>query len=242
LKSYETGLSSKVLASVLVAVIITTGVFIIAVNLPGNGGNNTTTTPTNPVAGLGSKAALYLNSMRDNVVFYWMCNSTLVNMNLSDYYDAVHSGAFVDAVYMTDNDTGGEITVLFSPFFDNIVGKGVLTETEWNALSGSLIDDGIGQMEQATSFPTGYYPHTWPIDFYMTAYFNDDTCFTVGFTRSDGFVYIVNGTWSGDFEDRTVPPVLSWGTGYWLDDNGHFAVPLQNLYTAITTTVSYPGP
>ncbi|RDE14597.1 MAG: hypothetical protein C4K48_06000 [Candidatus Thorarchaeota archaeon] len=241
MKSYETGLSSKVLASVLVAVIITTGVFIIAVNLPGNGGNNTTTTPTNPVAGLGSKAALYLNSMRDNVVFYWMCNSTLVNMNLSDYYDAVHPGAFVDAVYMTDNETGGEITVLFSPFFDNIVGRGVLTETEWNALSGTIIDDGIGQMEQATSFPTGYYPHTWPIDFYMTAYFNDDTCFTVGFTRSDGFVYIVNGTWSGDFEDRIVPPVLSWGTGYWLDDNGHFAVPLQNLYTAITTTVPYPG-
>ncbi len=240
MKSYETGLSNKVLASVLVAVIITTGVFIVAVNLPGNGGNNTTTTSTNPVAGLGAKAALYLNSMRDNVVFYWMCNSTLVNMNLSDYYDAAHPGAFVDAVYMTENETGGEINVLFSPFDDNIIGKGTLTKIEWNSLSGSLIDDGIGQMEQAASHPTGYWPHTWPIDFYMTAYFNDNTCFNVGFTSSDGFVYIVNGTWSGDFEDRVVPPVLSWGTGYWLVDNGHFVMPLQNLYTAITTAVSYP--
>lgn len=240
LRHYETGISNKVLASVLVAVIVTTGVFIAATNLPGGGGNITTTTPTNPVNGLGAKAALYLNSMRDNVVYYWMCNSTFVNVNLSEYYDSVHPGAFVDGVYMTENETGGEITVLFSPYYLNIVGKGSLTETEWNSLSGSLIDDGIGQMEEAANPPSTEWPHTWPIDFYMTVYFNDTTCFIVGYTASDGFVYIVNGTWSGIINDRLSPPILSWDQGYWLTDGGHFAVPLQNLYTAITTTVDYP--
>jgi hypothetical protein len=234
-------MSNRLLAAVVVAIIITAGVFIVATNLPSNGGNNTTTTPTNPVTGLGARAALYLNSMRDNVVFYWMCNSTFVNLNISDYYDSVHPGAFVDGIYMTENETGGEINVLFSPYYDDIVGKGTLTETEWNSLSGSLIDDGIGQMEAASNPPSGDWPHTWPIDLYMTVYFNDDTCFFVGFTGSDRLVYIVNGTWSGGYDNKIAPPWTSYGSGYWLSENGHFSVPLHNLYEAITTHVSYPG-
>ncbi len=241
MRNYDTGISNKVLASVIVAVIITTGVFIAATNLPDGGGTNTTTTPTNPVGGLGARAALYLNSMRDNVVYYWMCNSTFVNLNLSEYYDGVHPGAFVDGVYMTDNVTGGEITVLFSPYDLNIRGEGSLTETEWNSLSGLLIDDGIGQMVEAVSHPNDW-PDTWPVDFYMTVYFNDNTCFLVGYTSSDGLVYIVNGTWSGIINDRLSPPILSYDAGHWLVEGGHFQVPLQNLYTAITTKVSYPSP
>jgi hypothetical protein len=241
LKNYETGLSSRIVASVVVAVIVTTGVFVVATNLPGGGGNITTTTPTNPVNGLGAKAALYLNSMRDNVVYYWMSNSTFVNGNLSEYYDSVHPGAFVDAVYMTENDTGGEINVLFSPFELNIEGNGGLTETEWNGLSGSLIDDGLGQMQEATNPPDTEWPQIWPADFLMTVYFNDNTCFFVGYTSSDSLVYIVNCTWSGVVEDRLSPGILSWGEGFWLAEGGHFAVPLQNLYTAITATVSYPS-
>jgi len=245
LRNYDTGLSNKVLASVIVAIVVTTGVFIVATNLPGGGGNNTTTTTTtttNPVGGLGAKAALYLNSMRDNVVYYWMCNSTFVNLNLSEYYDGVHPGAFVDGAYMTDNETGGQITVLFSPYDLNIRGEGVLTETQWNSLSGALIDDGIGQMVEAANPPSSDWPHTWPVDFYMTVYFNDNTCFLVGYTSSDGFVYIVNGTWSGIINDRLSPPILSFDEGRWLVESGHFALPFQYLYTTITTEVSYPGP
>ncbi|MFW9957334.1 MAG: hypothetical protein ACFFCT_04620 [Candidatus Odinarchaeota archaeon] len=240
MRNYETGLSNKILASVLVAVIVTTGVFIAATNLPGDGGNNTTT-PTHPVNGLGARAALYLNSMRDNVVYYWMCNSTFVNQDLSDYYNSIHSGAFVDGVYMTENETGGVITVLFSPYYLNIRSEGQLTENEWNSLSGSLIDDGIGQMVEAANPPTDEWPHTWPIDFYMTVYFNDNSCFLVGYTSSDDLVYIVNGTWSGIINDRLSPPILSFDDGYWLTEGGHFDIPLQNLYTAITGKVGYPG-
>ena len=178
--------------------------------------------------------------MRDNVIYYWMCNSTFVNLNLSTYYDSIHPGAYVDGVYMTENETGGEINILFHPYYDNIVGKGTLSEAEWNSLSGSIIDDGIGQMEEATSHPSGDWPHTWPIDFYMTVYFNDSTCFYFGFTSGDGFVYIRNGTWSGISEFEGEPTVISWGQGYWLNEDGHLQVPLQNLYNVITSTVSYP--
>jgi hypothetical protein len=242
LRNYETNVSHKVLASALVAIIVTTGIFIAATNLPGSGGNNTTTTPTNPVSGLGAKAALYLNSMRDNVVYYWMCNSTFVNENLSDYYDSIHPGAFVDGVYMTQNATGGAINVIFSPYDLNIVGKGSVTENEWNSVSGSLIDDGIGQMQEAANHPSGDWPHTWPVDFYMTVFFNDNTCFFVGYTAFDALVYIVNCTWSGIIDDRLSPPILSWGEGYWLSEGGHFGVSLQILFTTIITAVSYPSP
>ena len=176
MRNYDTGLSNKFMASIIVAVIITAGVLIVATNLPGGGiipttttttttttSPTTTTTPTNPVNALGAKAALYLNSMRDNVIYYWMCNSTFVNLNLSTYYDSIHPGAYVDGVYMTENETGGEINILFHPYYDNIVGKGTLSEAEWNSLSGSIIDDGIGQMEEATSHPSGDWPHTWQL-------------------------------------------------------------------------------
>ncbi|TFG34249.1 hypothetical protein EU527_04325 [Candidatus Thorarchaeota archaeon] len=245
MRNYETGLSNKFLASAIVAVIITAGVLIVAINLPGGGiipttPTTTTTTPTNPVNGLGARAAVYLNSMRDNVVFYWMCNSTFVNLNLSTYYNSVHPGAYVDGVYMTENETGGEINILFHPYYDNIVGKGTLTENEWNSLSGSIIDDGIGQMVEATTHPSVDWPHTWPIDFYITVYFNDNTCFYFGFTSGDGFAYMRNGTWSGTTDFHGEPAVISWGEGFWLNEDGHLEVPLQNLYEAITNTVSYP--
>jgi hypothetical protein len=242
LRNYETGISNRLVSAIVVAILITTGVFIVATNLPSNGGNNTTTpTTTNPVSGLGLRAATYLNSMRDDVVFYWLCNSTFVNLNVSNYYNSVHPGAYVDGIYMTENETGGEINVIFSPYYDNIVGKGTLTETEWNSLSGSLIDDGIGQMLAAANPPTGSWPHTFPIDLYMTVYFNDNTCFIVGYTSSDGLVYILNGTWSGEYNNRIAPAWNPADSGYWLVENGYLAIPMQNLYQAITTHVSYPG-
>ncbi len=241
MRNYDTGISSRVYAAVIVAVVISAGVVIVGLNLPGGGVTPTTTTSTTvtgPMNGLGARAADYLNSMRDNVVYYWMSNSTFVNLNLSTYYDSVHPGAFVDGVRMTENETGGQINVLFHPYYDNIVGTGVLTETEWNSLSGSLIDDGIGQMEEATSHPSGDWPHIWPIDFYMYACFNDFTYFFFGFTSSDGFVFLQNGTWVMD-DGRPQP--ITFEDGYWLIEDGHLQTPLLSLYTTITTKVSYPG-
>jgi len=235
MRNYETGISSKVFASVLVAVVITAGVVIVAINLPGGGitptTTPTTTSPTNPTYSLGARAATYLNSMRDNVVYYWMSNSTFVNLDLSTYYDGVHSGAFVD---------GGEINILFSPYGSDIVGTGTLTENEWNGMSGSIIDDGIGQMETAANPPTSDWPHTFPIDFYMYVCFNDNSFFYIGYTSSDGLVFLQNGTWSGSVHDQGGPHPITWDVGYWLDEGGHLEVPLQNLYTTITTSVSYP--
>ena len=237
MRNYDTGISSKVFAAVIVAVVITSGVVFIGMNLPGGGVTPTTTpTTTGSMTGLGARAADYLNSMRDNVVYYWMSNSTFVNLNLSTYYDSMHPGAYVDAVYMTENETGGEINVLFHPYYDNIVGKGVLTENEWNSLSGLLIDDGVGQMEEASSHPSGDWPQSLP-DFYMYAYFNDYTYFFVGYTAMDGFVFLQNGTW---VSDEYGPHPISWESGYWLEENGFLQTPLLNLYTAITTKVSYP--
>ncbi|MHA1864182.1 MAG: hypothetical protein ACTSWA_10480 [Candidatus Thorarchaeota archaeon] len=244
MKNYETGVSSKVYASVLVAIIVTAGVFIAATNLPGGGITPTTTapttTPTNPTHSLGARAALYLNSMRDNVVYYWMCNSTFVNNNLTEYYDSVHPGAFVDGLYMTENEIGGEINILFAPYHLDIVGTGNLSENEWNGMSGSLIDDGLGMMEEATNPPTGDWPHTWPVDFYMFACFNDSTFFYFGYTSGDGLAFIQNGTWAGSAYDQGGPYPVTWDSGYWLEAGDHLTIPLQNLYTTITNAVSYP--
>ena len=240
MRNYETGISNKAMAAVIVAVVVTTGVFLAATNTPGAGIIPTTPTiPTGPANGAGARAALYLQSMRDNVEYYWMSNSSFINNDLSTYYDAQHSGAFVDGLRMTKTETGGEVEILFAPY-PHTIGTGTLSETEWNTMSGSLIDVGLGMMEAVEDPPTEDWPHTWPVDFYMFVCFNDSTYFYFGYTSSDGLAFIQNGTYSGSATDPNGPIIETWSDGIWLDAGDHLTVPLQTLYNTITSAVSYP--
>jgi len=235
MRNYETGIITKAMAAIVIAVVVTTGVYLAATNTP----SGDPTPPTSPT-GVGARAALYLQSMRDNVEYYWMSNSTFVNEDLTSYYDAQHSGAFLDGLYMEKTETGGEINLLFAPWDQNIIGTGTLSETEWNSMSGSLIDDGLGMMESVEDPPESDWPHTWPVDFYMFVCFNDSTFFYFGYTSGDGLAFIQNGTYSGSPTDVSGPIIETWSDGIWLDAGDYLTVPLQNLYTTITSTVSYP--
>ena len=230
MKNYNTGLSGKVFASMIAAVVITAGVVALAVYYPGGGG----TIPTDPT-GLGALTAEYLNSMRDNVEYYFIMNSTLVNEDVTNFY-----GAFVDGIRMNRTPTGGEINVLFSPYSSGIIGTGEISTIEWNSLSGMIVDDGIGQMEEPASPPGPHdFPTSWPIDLYFAMYFDDGTCFYVGFTSTDGLVFIQNGTWTGEFIDGQ-PVSGSFYDGAWLLEGGHLQSAIEALYTTITTAVDYP--
>ena len=234
MRNYNTGLSSKAMASVIAAVVLTAGVFAVAIYLPGGPAN--LPSPTS----LGAKTAEYLNSMRDNVQYYFLCNSTFVNDNLSDYYDQAQPGAFVDGVRMNRTTDGGDIDVLFSPWDAYIVGSGQISTVEWNSLSGQIIDDGIGQMEAPEDPPVGNFPLSWPLDFYFTVCYDDNTSFFAGFTSTDGFLYVQNGTWSGEFGENGWPIFLDWDDGFWLVEGGHLAAGLSAFYATIIGSVSYP--
>ncbi|MFW9806960.1 MAG: hypothetical protein ACFFFK_09555 [Candidatus Thorarchaeota archaeon] len=234
MRNYNTGISSKVMASVLAAVILTAGVYAIAVYFPGMEPN----TP-GPTA-LGAQTAAFLNSMRDNVVCYFIGNSTFANEDLSDYYALAHPGAYVDGVRMDKNATGGSIEILFAPWSDYLVGSGSISTAEWNSLSGLIIDEGIGKMEAPEAPPAGPFPLNWPPTLYFSLYFNDNTCFTAGFSELDGFVWVENGTWTGAFEENGWPMISSWDGGYWLVEGGHLAAGMNALFTSITSHVSYP--
>jgi len=235
MRNYNTGVSGKVMASMLAAIVITAGVVALAIYFPG-GNNPIPPTPTS----LGALTAAFLNSMRDNVQFYFMCNSTFVNQDISDYYAQSEPGAYADAVMMNRTATGGNINVLFSPWYAGIVGTSQISTSEWNSLSGTIIDDGIGNMEAPENPPAGDFPLSWPIDFYFNVFFDDNTCFFAGFSDSDGFLFIQNGTWSGEFTDHGWPVQTGWDDGAWLLEGGHMAAGLDALYTIITTNVSYP--
>lgn len=236
MKNYNTGISGKVFASVITAVVITAGVVALAVYYPGGGGG---TIPPDPT-GLGALTAEYLNSMRENVEFYFIMNSTIVNEDITNYYAQTQPGAFVDGVRMNRTSTGGEIGVLFSPYTAGILGTGEISTTEWNSLSGLIVDDGIGLMEEPTSPPGPYdFPTSWPIDLNFAMYFDDGTCFYVGFTSTDGLVFIQNGTWTGEFIDGW-PVGGSTYDGAWLLEGGHLQSAIDALFTTISTTVDYP--
>jgi hypothetical protein len=235
MRNYNTGVSGKVIASILAAVVLTAGVVAIAIYFPGG----TDPTPPPPV-GLGAQTAAYLNSMRDNVQFYWMCNSTFVNEDLTDFYIQTEPSAFVDGVKMNRSSTGGDIEVLFSPYDADIIGTGQISDTEWSSLSGALVDDGIGLMDTPEDPPAEDFPTTWPVDFYFSVFFDDGTYFFAGFTSGDGLLYIHNGTWGGEFSDWGWPISTGQSDGYWLLEGGHLTAGINALYSAITNNVAYP--
>jgi hypothetical protein len=235
MRDYNTGVSGKVMASIIAAVVLTAGVVTLAIYFPGDGPQ----IPPNPT-GLGAQTAAYLNSMRDNVQFYWMCNSTFVNEDITDFYSQTEPGAFVDGVKMNRTATGGDIEVLFSPYSSANIGTGQISTTEWNSISGALVDDGIGQMETPEDPPAEDFPTTWPIDFYFSVFFDDGTYFFAGFSSGDGLLYIHNGTWGGEFSPHGWPISTGQSDGYWLIEGGHLNAGMTALYSAITNNVAYP--
>ncbi len=235
MRNYNTGVSSKIAAAMIAAVILTAGVFAIAIYFPDQD-NGQIPGPKS----LGAITAEFLNSKRENVQFYFMCNATFVNEDLSDFYAQSAPGAYVDGVLMNRTVTGGYIGVLFSPWQSKIIGTGEISTTEWNSFSGTIIDDGIANMEEPVIPPTGDFPLSWPIDFYFDVYFDDGTCFFAGFSSIDGYLFIQNGTWDGEFSDFGWPIPTSWDSGAWLLEGGHLSAGINALYTVITTNVSYP--
>ena len=174
--------------------------------------------------------------MRDNVEFYFLCNSSFVNQDITDFYAQSEPTAFVDGIMMNRTDTGGRIRVLFSPYDAGIVGSGEITTTQWNSFSGLIVDDGIAQMNESETTPD---LGMGPLDLYFAMFFNDGTCFYLLFSSGNGLVQIYNGTWTGEF-------VNGWPVGgstsdeYWLVEDGHLATAINTLYTTITNNVSYP--
>ena len=232
MKNYNTGVSGKVFASLMAVVVVTAGVVAIAIYFPGAGPGPDPPGPSS----LGAKTADFLNSMRDNVEFYFIANSSFVNEDLTDFYAQSEPTAFVDGVMMNRTETGGEIDVLFSPWDAGIVGSGEITTTQWNSLSGLIVDDGIGQMNESETTPD---LGMGPLDLYFAMFFNDSTCFTLLYWSASGLVQIYNGTWTGEFVDGW-PVGGSVSEEYWLVEDGHLATAINALYATITTTVSYP--
>jgi len=232
MRNYNTGVSGKVFASVIAVVIITSGVVALAIYFPGIGDGPDLPGPT----ALGARTAEFLNSMRDNVEFYFLCNSSFVNQDITDFYAQSEPTAFVDGIMMNRTDTGGQIRVLFSPYDAGIVGSGEITTTQWNSFSGLIVDDGIAQMNESETTPD---LGMGPLDLYFAMFFNDGTCFYLLFSSGNGLVQIYNGTWTGEF-------VNGWPVGgstsdeYWLVEDGHLATAINTLYTTITNNVSYP--
>ena len=235
MRSYNNGISRRLFGAVFAAVIFAAGVFAVAIYFPSDG-NGIPPNPTN----LGFEVAEYLNSKREDVQFYFMCNSTFVNENITNFYAQTEPSAYVDAIVMNRTASGGDIQVLFSPWQADIVGTGQISTEEWNSLGGAIVDDGIGQMEAPEDPPTDSFPTSWPIDFYFYVYFDDGSYFFAGFAHSDGLLYIHNGTWSGEFGTFGWPINTGGGPGMWLLEGGYLSVGMNALYEAITANVSYP--
>jgi len=231
MRKYNTGVSSKVFASMIAALVLTAGVFAVAIYFPGMGPG-----PTPGPSSLGALTAEFLNSMRENVQHYFVANCSLVNEDITGFYQQTEPTAFVDGIMLNRTGTGGTIDVLFSPWTAHIVGSGSISTTEWNSLSGIIVDDGIGQMNESESAPG---PEMWPPDLYFAIFFDDLTSFYVQFSSAEGLVIIQNGTWTGEYIDGW-PVSATFGEEFYLEEDGHFTAAIDALYSVITSTVSYP--
>ena len=231
MRKYNTGVSSKVFASMIAALVLTAGVFAVAIYLPGIGPG-----PDTGPTSLGALTAEFLNSMRDNVQHYFVANCSLVNEDITGFYQQSEPTAFVDGIRMNRTSTGGEIEVLFSPWDARIIGTGTVSTEQWNGLSGTIVDDGIGQMNETDSDPGSI---TGPPDLYFAIFFDDLTCFHLFFSSDEGVVRIQNGTWTGTYENGW-PRSATFGEEFFLEEDGHLTAAMDALYSIITTSVSYP--
>ena len=232
MRKYNTGVSGKVFASLVAVLVVTSGVVAIAIYFPGSGNGSDLPGPT----ALGARTAEFLNSMRDNVEFYFLANSSFVNLDLTDFYAQSEPTAFVDGVMMNRTETGGDIDVLFSPWDAGIMGSGEITTTQWNSLSGLIVDDGIGKMNESETTPDMIQG---PLDLYFGIFFDDNTCFYLLYSSSSGLVQIYNGTWTGEFADGHPISGQTYDE-YWLVEDGHLATAIDALYGTITSNVNYP--
>ena len=228
----------KIVAAGLVAAIAITGIIVALSGLYGF--IPKTASLWNPESPYGPNSADYIESRRDDVVLFWMCNCTLVNVNLTEYYRQFSSSAFVDAVEMRFEGGAVSIKVMFAPWQDEIVGEGSISIDDWELLSGSLVDEGIGAMEDADTHPDDICDGM-PFALYLDIYFNDLTFLDIGYGPSNGLVWITSGTWTGQYWPSGAPDRIDWDAQcVWLQEDGHLQTPIGNLYDAITQNVAYP--
>ncbi|UCE09384.1 MAG: hypothetical protein JSW61_10460 [Candidatus Thorarchaeota archaeon] len=246
MREYDTGMSRTLFVVIIAAIVVSSGFMIAAFWAPDGPNGPTTTPPTTtpttspPGGGYGALAAEYLNSRRDDVVFMFTCNNTMVNVELTAHYQQTEPTAYVDGVYMRKDGSSYSIDVLFAPYDHNIVGHGEITQVQWETMSGAIVDDGLAQMADATT-----HPENWPSEmpaFYVSIYFDDNTFFYFGYTSTDGFVWIMNGTWSGSYNEWGWPQDTShdYENGRWLVEGGHLQTPISVMRDTITGAVSYP--
>ena len=189
----------------------------------------------------GLVMASFLEGNSDKIEFWWIYNCTLVNENLTEHYRQEQVTAYVDGVYLFLNSSVVQVSVLFAPYTEKIVGRGQLSAAAWANLSDSLIHSGIGRMERAAGHPD-YFPNTWPIELLMEVYFNDNTLFYIGYSAQQHLVYVQSGSWSGKFAESGWPIVTGYAeSGEWLEEAGHLQGVLpQFLVTILNAVPLYP--
>ena len=75
---------------------------------------------------------------------------------------------------------------------------------------------------------------------YSVAIDSQDNILVAGYTSSDDFVYVTNGTWSGTFRSDGWPDSTGTTNDYWLNEDGKLATPMSYLFSAITDNAPYP--
>ncbi len=244
MKEYSTGISRTALTATLIAIVIGSGL-VIAAMWASQTNPSVTTTPTTTTtttgSGYGALTAHYINSRRDDVVFMWSCNNSLVNEQLTDYYRTNHSNAYVDGLYMIRNTSGYFADLLFAPYYANLTGSGKMAQDDWEAISGALVDDGIGKMPDATTHPTE--PNFASVNFSIDIYFNDNTFLSIYSFNDSNLVWIANGTWTGGLTEFGWPDITSFDYEHaiWLLENDLLNSAKTLIYDTVTSVVSYPA-
>jgi len=215
------GSSQPTMQSIAMALMLSVGIFVAAIMLP---------TFSQP---LGAAAAGYIDARVDNIVFLWVYNCTLVNENLTEYYQE-SVGAYVDGLSVYLNGSSPEVTVLFAPYTSQRTVEGQLTLDQWNDLRRNLFTYGIGVMGAAPQHPD-YFPHTWPVTLLLDVYFSDKTVLSIGYTKQDQLVSIQYGAWTGLLRPDGWPEVSGFNpTSDWLAAEGHLEYGILRLFEIVT--------
>jgi hypothetical protein len=175
-----------------------------------------------------------------HAVYMFLCNCTLINDNLTNYYKQFNSSAYVDTIEFREYNDTVQIKVLFAPWTANIIGTGEISSELWGTLCSSIVDNGILVMNQTANHPDDFND-AWPFDLYLQIYYDDLTFQHIGYGKSNGLIAITSGTWTGQYYTHGVPIKEEWNSKTtWLVEDGFFRNAMSNLYNIVTANVQYP--
>ncbi|MHA1808671.1 MAG: hypothetical protein ACTSX2_14000, partial [Candidatus Thorarchaeota archaeon] len=173
-----------------------------------------------------------------DIKFFWTCNNTLVNDNLTAFYRESSSDVYVDGVSIRATENGARVDLFLTLSRELTTRTTEIDNSTWDSLGKALLDQGVRQMHNTTPGMKSIWDYGTP-RFYIEVYFSDGVYYVIGMVNEPRIVQITCGFWSGYFNDNGFPDTTGFASEVlWLLEEGHLQSFRELFYQTLTQNIT----